>query len=114
MNCLDICRKCPKRLVLWEVNGEFLSFMCREPKEYDTTIRSDGRRILDHVYALSKETGLFISPNDEFEERRKIKDGGHLPPFSLNEDQLLKAIIGGGKNFCPFVSDMQMMRWNND
>ena len=114
MNCLDICRKCSKRLVLWEVNGEFLSLMCREPNEYDTTIRSDGRRIFNHVYALSKETGLFMSPNDEFEERRKTEDGGHLPPFLLNDDELLKAITDGGRNFCPFVADMQMTRWNND
>lgn len=59
-------------------------------------------------------SGLFISPNDEFKERRKIKDGGHLPPFSLNEDELLKAITDGRKKFCPFVDDMQTARWSND
>ncbi len=113
---VDICMRCPKRLLVTRNDqGKVSFYRCMEVNEYPDFVRRFHQNFLMHVlFALDRKTGHFLSPFEEFRdlfwrplpyvERRRIRMGNA---------RFLK-MFDGQIDRCEMFAEMQLIEWNND
>ena len=114
--CIRLCMNCKWRCVVKKKNGVISHYGCFGKKGYEEFVRDFNRtKIIRQVYALSPDTGEFVSPLKEFSFTAPSKSAG-MPPVEgdlvFSMDGLdFHGMLKKSKADCPFRMEMELVAW---
>lgn len=115
--CIDICRQCKLRCVIRKKDGIISHYGCFGKKGYKEFIRNfNGTVIVSHAFALSSETGEFVSPLIEFKFAKALRGYGKTSSESemvfRMDDSSFYDMISREYKECQYLPEMQIAEWS--
>ena len=115
--CIDICRRCKLRCVIRKRDGVVSHYGCFGRKTYKAFVYDFNKTfVIGQVFALSPETGEFVSPLAEFSFAKARHDDGKVSTESemafRMDDSMFYGIISKEYGACEYLPEMQLASWS--
>lgn len=115
--CIDICRRCKLRCVIRKRDGVVSHYGCFGRKTYKMFVyKFNKTSVIGQVFALSSETGEFVSPLAEFSFAKARHVDGQASTESGEafrmDDSMFYEMISNEYDACEYLPEMQLASWS--